>query len=88
MVREGLRHNILIKNDDKRTVLLTWHDKLNGGRCFDESELPFWKMSEAVQYIIPETDDDPVYMDYARVYICFPDKRRYEVKLVKVEENE
>ena len=74
----------MIKNDDKRTVLLTWHDKLDNGRCFDETRFPYWKLDKAVDYLIPEREDDPIYVDYAKVFIILPDKRRYEVKLVEV----
>lgn len=65
---------------------LAWYDMTMGGTCFDESFFRPDEIGEIMPYV--ETIEDEGNCDRSRVFVNFDDGERYELRLVRITEEQ
>lgn len=65
---------------------VAFYDMTRGGSCFDESFFEPEEIDKVMPYV--ETVEDVGNNDRTRVFVCFDDGDRYELKLVKLNDEQ
>lgn len=63
---------------------VAFYDTTRDGKCFDESFFKPDEIDNVITYV--ETIEDINKQDRIRVFACFDNGDRYEIKLVKIDE--